>query len=341
MDNEERKGRGWIEDIPDEKDLQYHHEFYKIIAPAGHGIAPAIDLRYRCPPIYDQGQIGSCTANAIGSALRFARCQYLNEDNHDYSKFQPSRLYIYWNERRMLEDNNAAVNRDTGARLRDGIKSLQAYGVCPEAGSSPNWPYPDTTVQRDANGKQLPHPEIAEKGTDLWANKASARNPPDAIKDAGAAYWQKFLGTKLVYHRVAYGGETEQEQETLLQQLRRCLSSGYPFIFGFNEYDNADLNYKDDRGINEDGVFTNPPPEGTPATGGHAVMAVGYEHDKERFLIRNSWGPEWGITHGKKWASKDKTMAGHFYMPYSWFRRSGEGKCTNDFWVIRVVGLEN
>ena len=127
----------------------------------------------------------------------------------------------------------------------------------------------------------------------------------------------------------------------MLQQLRRCLSSGYSFIFGFREYKDANLNNEDDLGIDGDGVFTNPPPEGTPSTEGHAVMAVGYEYYNERFLIRNSWGPDWGKNEGKKWSLKNEATACHFYMPYSWFRRSGEKKCTNDFWVIRVIGLEN
>ncbi|KAL9609382.1 MAG: hypothetical protein Q9167_005851 [Letrouitia subvulpina] len=340
MATEEEKGRGWIEDTPDNRDLEYHHDFHQIIALAGHGIAPEINIQHRCPPIYNQGTLGSCTANAIAAALRYARCQYLNEDNHDYSKFQPSRLYVYWNERRLLQANNAAVAYDTGGRIRDGIKSLHEYGVCPEAGSAPNWPYPDTTIKIDSKGKPIPNHEIADKKTHLLPKEASARNPPAAIKDAGAAHWQKFLGTKFVYHRVAYGGRTEEEQEAMLQQLRRCLSLGYPFIFGFREYDKADLNHKGDHGISEDGVFTHPPPKGTPSTGGHAVMAVGYEHDKRRFLIRNSWGPDWRKEEVKKWESKNKTKAapaGHFYMPYSWFRRSD---CTNDFWVIRIVHLE-
>ena len=140
---EERKGRSWIEDTRDDRDLKYYHEFYKSIAPTGHGIAPEIDLRDRWPPIYEQGGIGSCMANAIAAALRFARCQYLNEDNHDHSKFEPSRLYLYWIERRILKAKNAAIAYDTGGKIQDGIKSLHAYCVCPEAGSTPSWPYPD------------------------------------------------------------------------------------------------------------------------------------------------------------------------------------------------------
>lgn len=30
-----------------------------------------IDLRKNCPAVYDQGQLGSCTANAIAGAIEF------------------------------------------------------------------------------------------------------------------------------------------------------------------------------------------------------------------------------------------------------------------------------
>ncbi len=40
----------------------------------------------------------------------------------------PSRLFIYYNERVMEH----TVNTDAGAQIRDGVKSLNTQGVCPE-----------------------------------------------------------------------------------------------------------------------------------------------------------------------------------------------------------------
>lgn len=69
-------------------------------------------------PVCHQGQLGSCSANALYYAIRYYR--------HD---FIPSRLFIYYNER-MIEKN---VKKDAGVRtLADGIKSLKKYGVCSE-----------------------------------------------------------------------------------------------------------------------------------------------------------------------------------------------------------------
>ena len=60
------KRYGWIPDIPDQRDYLY-------AAPPAflRALPPRVDLRAQCPPVYDQGQLGSCTSNAIGGAIEF------------------------------------------------------------------------------------------------------------------------------------------------------------------------------------------------------------------------------------------------------------------------------
>lgn len=113
---------GWIPDLPDQRDHLY-------AAPvAVLGALPAqVDLTPQCPPVYDQGQLGSCTANAIAAAIEFDRLK------QQLSDFRPSRLFIYYNERALEH----TVNSDSGAQIRDGIKSVGKQGDCPE----PDWPY--------------------------------------------------------------------------------------------------------------------------------------------------------------------------------------------------------
>jgi C1A family cysteine protease len=77
--------------------------------------------------VYDQGQLGSCTGNAIAAAYEFDVKKQGKKD------FLPSRLFIYYNER--LMENT--IQSDAGAEIRDGIKSIAQYGVCPES----YWPY--------------------------------------------------------------------------------------------------------------------------------------------------------------------------------------------------------
>lgn len=71
---------------------------------------------------------GNCTANAIGGAYEF---DLIKEKNMKI--FTPSRLFIYYNERKL----EGTINEDSGAELRDGIKTINKVGVCPE----PLWEY--------------------------------------------------------------------------------------------------------------------------------------------------------------------------------------------------------
>ena len=114
---------GWIPDLPDQRD-----HLYAAPAPMLLNLPPSADLRPQCPPVYDQGQLGSCTANAIGAAVEFAEIK-----EQQAQEFTPSRLFIYYNERVM--ENTVA--QDAGAQIRDGIKSVAKQGVCPES----EWPY--------------------------------------------------------------------------------------------------------------------------------------------------------------------------------------------------------
>lgn len=84
----------------------------------------SVDLRKNesMPPVYDQGDLGSCTAFALCSAYSF-----------DSDGFLGSRLFQYYNVR-LLENN---VSQDTGATMADSVKCLERYGLCPET----EWPY--------------------------------------------------------------------------------------------------------------------------------------------------------------------------------------------------------
>jgi C1A family cysteine protease len=122
---------GWIPDLPDQRD-----HMYAIPLPFQHGVTlPAsVNLTTNCPPVYDQGQLGSCTANAIAAAIEFDR---MKQDLTPI--FVPSRLFIYYNERVM----EGTVNTDSGAQIRDGIKSVGDQGACTED----SWPYDITQFQ--------------------------------------------------------------------------------------------------------------------------------------------------------------------------------------------------
>jgi C1A family cysteine protease len=91
-------------------------------------LPPKVDLRSQCPAVYDQGESGSCTGNAIAGAMEFDLLKQKQETD-----FVPSRLFIYYNER-VIE---GTVNDDADAMIRDGIKSVAEQGACNEN----EWPY--------------------------------------------------------------------------------------------------------------------------------------------------------------------------------------------------------
>ena len=115
---------GWVRDLPDHRDMMFGLPLVRQKAP----LPPSVDLRPGCPSVYDQGELGSCTANAIGAAHQFEQIKQKNPD-----VFNPSRLFIYYNERFMEN----TVYSDSGAQIRDGIKSVAKQGVCSEV----SWPY--------------------------------------------------------------------------------------------------------------------------------------------------------------------------------------------------------
>jgi len=112
---------GWRKDSLDFRDAPFVPKLMVTHLPE------SIDLEPLMPPVYDQGQIGSCTANALAGVMEYER------KKQQGSAFTPSRLFIYYNER-VIE---GTTESDSGAELRDGIKTLSNKGVCPED----EWPY--------------------------------------------------------------------------------------------------------------------------------------------------------------------------------------------------------
>ena len=86
-------------------------------------IIKSVDLRDGFPPVYNQGKLGSCTANAISAAYVFDTMK-----QNIPTIFEPSRLFIYFNERK----SNGTINEDSGASIRDSVLAITNQGVCPE-----------------------------------------------------------------------------------------------------------------------------------------------------------------------------------------------------------------
>jgi C1A family cysteine protease len=245
---------GWIPDLPDHRDF-----FYTAPAKLLRALPSRVDLRTNCPPIYNQGGLHSCTANAIAAGIQFDKMKQAHPET-----LRPSRLFIYYNERAI----ERSIESNCGAQIRTGIKSVAKRGVCHEH----LWPY------REKKFRQRPGRKCY-----IEAGKHPA----------------------LVYHRV----------RRTLPQLKACLASGYPFVFGFTYYESFHL-----KKVRQTGRASMPLRR-EKIRGGHAVLAVGYNDAQRRFIVRNSWGSKWG-------------MRGYFTLPYDYFTNH---HLSQDFWTIRVV----
>ncbi len=180
---------GWIPDVPDQRDHRYSAPLATL-----KKLPSKVDLSSGFPvPSYDQGRIGSCTANAVAGAIQFCRAKA-----KQLPDFTPSRLFIYYNERKAEH----TVPLDSGAMIRTGIKSVHKVGACKET----TWTYDDTPANPD---------------TDLFPPGAKAAQRP-----SGQAYDEAGDYLVLAYSRVPQS----------LIQMKGCLAAGFPFTVGFSVY---------------------------------------------------------------------------------------------------------
>ncbi len=99
-----------------------------------------------------------------------------------------------------------------------------------------------------------------------------------------------------------------------LDVMRTCLAAGYPFVFGlqlFESFNGAGGN---------GGLVPMPDPDNEKHEGGHAMLCVGYSDADRVFIIRNSWGEEWGDM-------------GYGYVPYEYM---ADPNLNHDCWVIQI-----
>jgi len=244
----------WKPDLPDHRDLKFDASLENVPQ-----LPAKVDLREIYSFIYDQGQLGACTANSISMAIDFERVKQKLDPLH------PSRLFVYYNERLM----EGTVTSDSGAQIRDGIKSVATQGVCPES----EWPY------------------LVEKFTE--------KPLPNCYTDATKEVVKTYL----------------RLDNTKLQDLKSCLAAGYGFVFGFTVYESFESPEVAQTGQVE------MPDASEQCLGGHAVFCVGYDDAESKFIVRNSWGPNWGD-------------GGHFHIPYEYLTNPD---LASDFWTIRTV----
>jgi C1A family cysteine protease len=131
-----KKRLGWRPDVPDARDYEYRPR-------ALRRQSKIVDLRERFFKVWQQGDLGSCTAQTVAAA-----CLYRDIYDRDMSIVVPSRLFIYY----MTRSIEGTINSDAGAEIRNSIKAVADFGYPTEE----EWPYkiPEFKIKPPANAQR-------------------------------------------------------------------------------------------------------------------------------------------------------------------------------------------
>lgn len=132
---------GWRPDLPDHRDYTLNHKKIKstaknlgLIKEENKDLPTFVDLRPWCPPVFDQGRLGSCTANAGVGLVEYT--EIITQGNY----IDLSRLFLYKVERDLMH-----LEGDTGGALRSTMEALVLLGIPPEE----YWPYDITQFDQE------------------------------------------------------------------------------------------------------------------------------------------------------------------------------------------------
>lgn len=260
-----------------------------------------VDLRPTLPPVYDQGELGSCVANATAFAVQYD----LMTNNYtssapttsDATPATPtptapatpattpapaattpapaakkdsavdasnkSRLFIYYNARVI----DGTVSVDAGTSIHSAVQALETQGVPDEA----TWPY---------------YPNYF------------ATQPSSAAYKQGTQFKADTFQTKYLRQNIV--------------QIKSALASNMVVVCGISVYASF-MNAKE-------GMIPVPQP-GEELLGGHAISLVGYDDSKQAFIMRNSWGASW-------------QLGGYAYLPYQYL---ADPRLADEFCTIRKM----
>ncbi len=315
---------GWLKQRTDARDEAYRLKLHPLFA----ATPPSSDNRPFCSPVVDQGELGSCTANAFSALI----------ESNEIRRIGPAKTNPH-------ASAAVAAAQIVGAVTTDAHGNISFMTRVSPATPAPTPPSP-TPTPTPTPPPAPPKPAVLERVSRLFEyygtrkiegtiNDDAGASIRDAIK-CGALYGvadealypydiTKFaatpaptIWTAAATHKVtSYHAISDGDINT----MKAVLAAGSLIEFGFSVYDSFMT-----AAMASTGLMPMPAP-GEQVQGGHAVALVGHDDTKQipgapvgAFLVRNSWGTGWGVAG-----------SGYFWMPYAFVADTNQ---CSDFWVI-------
>jgi C1A family cysteine protease len=251
--------------------LKATEAFNTDIKKANHPLPLAIDNRKWCSPVEDQGNLGSCTANA-GTALY----EYMERKAYgSYDKYiNASRLFLYKTTRFLMGQEGQG---DSGAYIRTTLGAIRMFGVPPEE----YWPYTDKDPEFD-----LEPPNLVTSMAKEWQSVKQFRLDYSEDTEANIQRMKEYL----------YKGYAMQIGFTVYSSYNQAEKNGGCFPYPTqNEgieggHSVLIVGYDDNKTISN-------------------INTTESQRKTGAFLIQNSWGTGWG-DKGFGWIPYDYFRAG-------------------------------
>lgn len=112
---------------------------------------------------------------------------------------------------------------------------------------------------------------------------------------------------------------SKYERLSTLGDLLETLSDGYPIVLGMSVYETFNF-------VNSEEPIVLMPTTSDMYIGAHAVVIVGYDQESEMFLIKNSYGPNWGFD-------------GYAWLPYEYLRTQGFENWRFEIDISKLLGV--
>ena len=246
---------------------------------------PRVDMRAKCPPVYNQGPFFSCTAFAVVKGLG----EYLLRRKGDRTPLSAAHFYAATEQAGMVSQwivQHSTVNSgmsyvalDAGAPIALAMAAFELGGAVREA----DRPYPPSAewpayVQRRSGWPRTP------------IRDAAAPAFPALERYFKLGSWSIASGSGVVsYGAVATKLRiTAARRVPTLAAMKSSLAAGMPVVAGFalrESFYGA--------GVSPTGHVALPGADERVA-GGHAMLIVGYDDAAQELIVRNSWGATWG-----------------------------------------------